>query len=184
VLLSSIRCSRSLIRKFARYNISSFLSIPEKTQLSIQLLLPPPVNIDRPVLSITYFSAASFPLATPPVVSTGFGWPSFGFGVEGVNSRVCHFLLAALKEDWMLRAWTLMDFYSQPTGSDVVPLLVECNFKGRKSGILTEPTRGLSCTSILYFPFHINLQGIVDRLSQWVSKQDRESRTPCPKPQL
>jgi 1-phosphatidylinositol phosphodiesterase len=116
--------------RFYRYRIPSFLSIPEKTQLSIQFLLPPSPNVDQPVLSITYFSAVSFPFATPAVVATGFGWPSFGFGVEGVNSHVSHFLLAALKENVRLRAWSLMDFYDQPIGSGVVPLLVECNFRG------------------------------------------------------
>jgi 1-phosphatidylinositol phosphodiesterase len=116
--------------RFCRYNIGSFLSIPEKTQLAVESLLPPPANVTQPVLSITYFSATSFPFATPPVVSTGFGWPRIGLGIEGVNSRIAHFLLDALKENKILRAWTLMDFYDKPFGSDVVPLLVECNFKG------------------------------------------------------
>ncbi|KAI0253821.1 PLC-like phosphodiesterase [Lactifluus subvellereus] len=123
-------CNDVLVRTQDWYRIPSFLSIPEKTQLSTQLLLPPPVNLNQPVLSVTYLSAASFPFATPTVVATGFGWPSFGFGVEGVNSRVSHFLLAALKENTTLRGWTLMDFYDQPIGSGVVPLLVECNFRG------------------------------------------------------
>lgn len=150
----SISCRQITDLKFARYNISSFLSIPEKTQLSVQLLLPPPVDTEQPVLSITYFSASSIPFATPTIVSTGFGWPHFGLGIEGVNSRVSQFLLAALKEDRMLRAWALMDFYDQPIGSDVVPLLVECSFRGRPGGVLlrlSDPT----CTSILYFPLHI-----------------------------
>ena len=114
-----------------RYSIPSFLYIPEKTELSIEPLLPPPADVTQPVLSITYFSASSFPFATPAVVSTGFGWPSIGFGIEGVNSRLTHFLLAALKENMMLRAWTLMDFYDKPVGSGVIPLLIECNFKGK-----------------------------------------------------
>jgi hypothetical protein len=116
---------------FRRYRVPSFLSIPEKTQLSVELLLPPPANVTQPVLSITYLSATSFPFATPSVVSTGFGWPSIGLGVEGVNSRVAHFLLVALRGDTMLRSWTLMDFYDKPVGSDIVSLLIECNFRGR-----------------------------------------------------
>jgi 1-phosphatidylinositol phosphodiesterase len=52
-------------------------------------------------------------------------------GVEGVNSRVARFLITSLKANTMLRAWTLVDFYGQPVGTDLVPLLVECNFKGR-----------------------------------------------------
>lgn len=33
-----------------------------------------------------------------------------------------------------LRGWTFMDFYEDPIKSSIVPLLVEGNFKGRKSG--------------------------------------------------
>jgi 1-phosphatidylinositol phosphodiesterase len=138
---------------FRRYNIFSFLYIPEKTQLSMEPLLPPPASVTQPVLSITYLSATSIPFATPTVVSTGFGWPSIGLGVEGVNSRTARFLLAALKESTMLRAWTLMDFYDKPVGSGVVPLLIECNFKGSPRdahrGIVSDPTRRLNSTSIL-----------------------------------
>jgi 1-phosphatidylinositol phosphodiesterase len=61
----------------------------------------------------------------------GFGWPNIGLGVEGVNSRVTRFLLAALRENTMVHSWALMDFYDKPVGSGVVPLLIECNFKGR-----------------------------------------------------
>jgi 1-phosphatidylinositol phosphodiesterase len=113
-----------------RYNIPSFLSIPEKTELAKAPLLPPPASVTQPVLSITYCSAASFPFATPPVVATGFGWPSIGLGTEGVNSRIARFLLTALKENTTLRAWTLMDFYDEPVGSGIVPLLIEYNFRG------------------------------------------------------
>lgn len=45
------------------------------------------------MLNITYFSAASFPLAFPPTIAKGFGWPKWGFGVEGVNGRVGKWLL-------------------------------------------------------------------------------------------
>ena len=33
-----------------------------------------------------------------------------------------------------IRGWTYMDFYEYPVESDVVSLLVECNFRGRKIG--------------------------------------------------
>ncbi|KAH9999067.1 PLC-like phosphodiesterase [Russula vinacea] len=112
-------CKDVLVRTQDWYSIPSFLYIPEKTELSIEPLLPPPADVTQPVLSITYFSASSFPFATPAVVSTG------------VNSRITRFLLAALKENMMLRAWTLMDFYDKPVGSGVIPLLIECNFKGK-----------------------------------------------------
>lgn len=102
-------------------------------QLSVELLQPPPADVTQSVLSITYFSAASFPFATPTVVSTGFGWPSIGLGFEGVNSRATRFLLATLKENTILRAWTYLDFYDKPVGSGIVPLLIECNFRGRST---------------------------------------------------
>jgi len=124
-------CKDVLVRTQDWYNIPSFLSIPEKTQVATDLLLPPTATITQPVLSVTYLSASSFPLATPSVVSTGFGWPQVSMGVEGVNSRVARFLITSLKANTMLRAWTLVDFYGQPVGIDLVPLLVECNFKGR-----------------------------------------------------
>jgi len=123
-------CKDVLVRTQDWYHIPSFLFIPEKTRLSTHLLLPPPASITQPVLSITYFSAFSIPFATPTVVSTGFGWPLFGFGFEGVNSRVAHFLLEALKGKMTLRAWTLMDFYDLPVGTGLVPLLIEHNFRG------------------------------------------------------
>ena len=115
--------------------------------------LPPPASITQPVLSITYCSAASFPLATPSVVATGFGWPSIGLGIEGVNSRIARFLLTGLKENTTLCAWTFMDFYDKPVGSGIVPLLVEYNFRGSArdahSEIVSDPTHGLDGTSIL-----------------------------------
>jgi 1-phosphatidylinositol phosphodiesterase len=33
-----------------------------------------------------------------------------------------------------IRGWAYMDFYEDPVESGVVPLLVECNFRGRKLG--------------------------------------------------
>jgi 1-phosphatidylinositol phosphodiesterase len=141
---------------FRRYNIPSFLSIPEKTELAKAPLLPPPASITQPVLSITYCSGASFPFATPPVIATGFGWPSIGLGTEGVNSRIARFLLTALKENTTLRGWTLMDFYDKPVGSGIVPLLIEYNFRGSArdapSAIVSNPTAGPNGTSILHSP--------------------------------
>lgn len=98
-----------------------------------------------PSLAITYFSAASFPLAPPPTVARGFGWPRFGLGVEGVNARVARWLVDQLsgsnaralrgKADrpQRVRGWALMDFYEDPEKA-VVPLLIECNFRGRVRG--------------------------------------------------
>ena len=131
-----------------RYNIPSFLAIPEKLSLATQILLPPPNNLPMPVLSITFMSAASIPLALPPLIATGFGWPTVGLGVEGVNSRFAAWLLDLLSEDPSdstsidekplldgprIRGWVFLDFYSSPDPG-LVPLLVECNYRGRHSG--------------------------------------------------
>lgn len=136
-----------------RYNIPSFLSIPEKTELAKAPLLPPPASITQPVLSITYCSAASFPFATPSVVATGFGWPSIGLGTEGVNLRITRFLLSALKENTTLRAWMLMDFYDT-AGGGIVPLLIEYNFRRSArvahSAIVSKPTSGPTGTSSIF----------------------------------
>ena len=121
----------------------------------------------QPTLAITYFSAAFFPLALPPVIAKGFGWPAWGLGVEGVNNKLGTWLLDKLDagvlakqdeeetflddekqrllssspllpleegEEPRLRGWTLLDFYSESEIGNIVALLVECNYRGRKEG--------------------------------------------------
>lgn len=119
-----------------RYSIPSFLSIPEKVDLSTRILLPTSRDDSNPTLSISFLSAASFPLGLPPAIARGFGWPKFGFGVEGVNSRVGAWLLRLLGEqvEPRVRGWVFMDFYRDPEDNAVVPLLIECNFRGRVNG--------------------------------------------------
>ncbi|KAI0948706.1 hypothetical protein AcV7_009376 [Taiwanofungus camphoratus] len=147
------QCKNTLVRTHDWYNIPSFLSIPEKTALATQILLPPPNDPPFPTLAITFFSASSFPLAFPPTVALGFGWPKLGFGVEGVNGRVGTWLIDMLSSgsagklqssseragkdkarDIRLRGWALLDFFEHPENNAVVPLLVECNFRGREKG--------------------------------------------------
>ena len=110
--------------------------------MSTSVLEPDPEIMDKkiPVLPITFFSASSFPLAAPQTVSQGFGWPSWGLGVEGVNSRVGKWALHHLREsakgkenEPRMRGWTLMDYYEEPQNA-LVPLLIEFNFRGRKAG--------------------------------------------------
>jgi len=128
-LVSSLIIPRAILFNsfsFCRYGIPSILSIPEKVQLSTEILRP---SSDQ-ILSITYFSAASFPFAAPPVVAQGVGWPSFGLGIEGVNSRVGRWLLDRLAEDERLSGWALMDYFSTP-GKTLGPLLAEFNFVQR-----------------------------------------------------
>ena len=105
-------------------------------------LLPPTLDStqQQPFLPITYFSAASFPFALPPIVAKGFGWPDWGLGVYGINTLLGRWLLEQMGdtntvlEGPKIRGWTLMDYYSEPSESQVVPLLVECNFLGRRNG--------------------------------------------------
>lgn len=104
-----------------------------------------------PTLSIAFLSASSFPLALPPTIAKGFGWPKVGLGVEGVNSRFAQLLLgllgqggtdtmsnalnekAAATDEPRIRGWALMDFFAEPEAA-LVPLLIECNYRGRRSG--------------------------------------------------
>lgn len=136
-----------------RYGIPSFWSIPEKVKLASDNLLVPAGNT-KPILPFSYFSAASFPLALPPVIAKGFGWPKWGLGVEGVNIKLGAWLLDKLgspssTEDAQhqsesespksiaeprIRGWSMLDYYAEPGAGDIVPLLVECNFRGRKTG--------------------------------------------------
>lgn len=94
------------------------------------------------MLNITYFSAVSFPLALPPTVACGFGWPAWGMGVEGVNSRAVQWLLDQLDkrsidyqnansagkhtEETSIRGWAFMDFFE--ANPELVPLFIEFNF--------------------------------------------------------
>ena len=125
-----------------RYNIPSFLSIPEKTTLASQNLLMSPEHPPIPTLAISFLSAASFPFAFPPTIARGLGWPKIGLGVEGVNARFARWLMEILSGDHddihggrdkpRVCGWALMDFYDDPEPA-VVPLLIECNFTGRTS---------------------------------------------------
>ena len=106
------------IRTHDWYAIPSFLSIPEKATLSTLVLdqriffpieLPyNPEEVEKQkraeenfqvMLNITYMSAAAFPLALPPTVAMGAGWPGFKVGFEGVNSRFGRWLLEELVPD-------------------------------------------------------------------------------------
>ena len=112
-----------------------------------------PSTTGQPTLAISYFSAAFPPLALPQTIAKGFGWPAWGLGVEGVNSKLGSWLLDKLagppvpdaaeqnealqtvsEEEPRIRGWTFLDYYSEPEVGNIVPLLVECNFRGRKEG--------------------------------------------------
>jgi len=132
-------CKDILVKTQDWYEIPSFLSIPEKVEVATKILVTPNDGPMTPTLAISFFSAASFPLAFPTTVARGFGWPQAGFGVEGVNSRVGHWLIDALTGKMKgergttipcskVTGWTLMDFFEDPEDRAIVPLLIECNF--------------------------------------------------------
>ncbi|KAK7035808.1 PLCXc domain-containing protein [Favolaschia claudopus] len=132
-------CNDTLVRTNDWYHIPSFLSIPEKVALASGVLQPLPSDPPGRVLPISFFSASSFPLAAPQTVSQGFGWPKWGLGVEGVNIRMGRWALDRLsevaegekREEPFLHGWTFMDYYEEPK-NELVPLLVEFNFRGSK----------------------------------------------------
>jgi len=120
------------------YRIPSFLSIPEKAASAAAVLVTPDFPA-FPVLNISYTSASSIPLALPPTVAKGMGWPPW-FGFEGVNSRFGKWLLNTLSQKEGLRGgggekatkkitgWVLMDFYDDPAET-CIPLMVELNYR-------------------------------------------------------
>lgn len=135
------------------------MDIPEKVTFACENLTQ---NEAQPTLAISFFSASNFPFALPSTCACGFGWPEWGIGVEGINSRFVRWLLDQLsssartisdteREDGgnvdekgnvekavipepKIRGWALLDFYTEPYESGLIPLLVECNYRGRQSG--------------------------------------------------
>jgi len=68
-------------------------------------------------LTISYASASGYPLAPPNIIAKGFGWPEWGFGIEGINSRLEGWLVRQLREGQKIRGIVPLDFYRQ-AGSD------------------------------------------------------------------
>lgn len=95
--------------------------------LATSVLLPPtPGGYTQPTLNVAFFSAGSVPLALPPTVAQGFGWPKWKLGIEGINSRLGKWLIDQLTTTGAIRGWVFMDFFESP--ADLLPLLVENNF--------------------------------------------------------
>jgi 1-phosphatidylinositol phosphodiesterase len=132
------------LNSLRRYAIPSVAVIPEKVQEAAANLIPPKDSA-QPVLPISFFSGSSFPLALPPTVAKGIA------GVEGANSLLGRWLLgqigigpmstsvvgsssAQAQAEPRIRGWAFLDYYTEPSGIEVVPLLVECNFLGRIPG--------------------------------------------------
>jgi 1-phosphatidylinositol phosphodiesterase len=85
---------------------------------------------EKPKLLISYASASGYPLAPPFAIAKGFGWPEWGFGIEGVNSRLEGWLVRQLKDGKKVRRIVPMDFYRQTGSGDeggICELLVMMN---------------------------------------------------------
>lgn len=41
--------------------------------------------------------------------------------------------IPGIRQEPRIRGWAFLDFYEEPSGIEVVPLLIECNFLGRKT---------------------------------------------------
>jgi 1-phosphatidylinositol phosphodiesterase len=67
----------------------------------------------EPTFTLSYTSASYFPLSCPTTIAKGFGFPSWGFGVEGMNSRFTRWLLRLIAEGKRVSACVPMDFYRQ-----------------------------------------------------------------------
>ncbi|KAJ9105094.1 hypothetical protein QFC20_004380 [Naganishia adeliensis] len=117
------------------YEIYGFFNIPAKFNVLTDHLL---VSADLPRgtnLTLSFASAASIPLAVPPLIANGLGFPRWGMGFRGVNARLRDWLLDRLealegeneeKEDagGLLRGIVPMDFYK---GAGLVELMVAFN---------------------------------------------------------
>jgi 1-phosphatidylinositol phosphodiesterase len=86
----------------------------------------PKVASRRP-LTISYLSAATL-MAPPNILAKGFGWPSIGLGVQGLNDRFTLWLLELMCEGKRIRGIVPVDFYSEV--GEVAKLLVIMNQLG------------------------------------------------------
>ncbi|WWD18068.1 hypothetical protein CI109_102515 [Kwoniella shandongensis] len=127
-------CNGTTVRTQDWYRVKTFLSIPEKLEAIVNHLTPTltPSPSPKPPFTLSYTSASYFPLSFPTVIAKGFGFPSWGFGVEGINSRLCRWLLEILADehqDKRIRGCLPIDFYRQCAGDEgLAGLLVQMNF--------------------------------------------------------
>ncbi|WRT63949.1 uncharacterized protein IL334_000876 [Kwoniella shivajii] len=122
-------CNGTTVRTQDWYRVHTFLEIPEKLDAITSHLLP---TLRPPVLStftLSYLSASFFPLSFPTVIAKGFGFPAWGLGVEGINSRMCEWILERVVNREKVRACLAIDFYRQCAGdAGLAELLVQMNF--------------------------------------------------------
>ncbi|WVO13141.1 hypothetical protein L204_100753 [Cryptococcus depauperatus] len=113
------------------YRVKTFLEIPEKFE-AIQRHLIPTLDsspVLNPAFTLSYTTASNFPLSLPTLIAKGFGWPSWGLGVEGINSRLYRQLLEWMVDGKRVRGCLPMDFYRQCAGEEgLASLLIQMNF--------------------------------------------------------
>ncbi|ODN84217.1 hypothetical protein L202_00216 [Cryptococcus amylolentus CBS 6039] len=123
-------CGGTRVRTQDWYRVHTFLSIPEKfatitAHLKPTLTAAPVLN---PSFTLSYTSASYFPLALPTTIAKGFGWPAWGLGVEGINTRLCRAILEWMADGKRIRGCLAMDFYRQCAGIEgLAGLLVQMN---------------------------------------------------------
>ena len=85
---------------------------------------------DLTPFTLSYTSASYFPLSLPTFIAKGFGWPEWGLGVAGVNTRFARWLLECLSRGKRVRGCVVMDFYRQygnGQGEGLAELLIMMN---------------------------------------------------------
>ncbi|WVQ97116.1 hypothetical protein IAU59_004226 [Kwoniella sp. CBS 9459] len=136
-------CEGTTVRTQDWYRVHTFLQIPEKFQAITSHLAPATVqsslsaddrtNTANTPFTLSYTSASYFPLSLPTIIAKGFGFPAWGIGVEGINTRFCRYLLGLITDGKRIRATVAIDFYRQcgtSGGNDLADLLVLMNFIG------------------------------------------------------
>ncbi|KIR56088.1 hypothetical protein I315_01153 [Cryptococcus gattii Ru294] len=123
-------CGGTQVRTQDWYRVKTFLQIPEKFGVIVRYLEPTlqPSPAYSPPFTLCYTTASYFPLSLPTIIAKGFGWPSWGLGVEGINVRMYRVLLEWIAEDKRVRGCVPMDFYRQCAGEEgLAALLVQMN---------------------------------------------------------
>ncbi|WWC86044.1 uncharacterized protein L201_000915 [Kwoniella dendrophila CBS 6074] len=135
-------CAGTKFRTQDWYRVHTFLEIPEKFDTITNHLLPAvrqPTSsiISDPTFTLSFLSASYFPLSLPTIIAKGFGFPSWGLGIEGINSRMMKWLLDKYLKGEKVNACLLIDFYRQYGGNDIdnglAELLIQMNFTGNNA---------------------------------------------------
>ncbi|ORX34208.1 PLC-like phosphodiesterase [Kockovaella imperatae] len=124
-------CSGTRVRVQDWYRVGSFIQIPEKYRIVVESLDPSlDAQLKDPSFTLSFASASNFPLALPTTMAKGFGWPSWGVGVRGINSRLSYWLLERICAGQKVKACILFDFYRQTgeSDADLASIMTAMNF--------------------------------------------------------